>query len=302
MASQGFDSYFSRYKRDMERFPILAAEEEYRLVTSWREQGNANALHRLVTSHLRLIANIAIGYRGYGLPLADIISAGNLGMVQAVHGFKLDHGARLATYASWWIRAAIQDYVLNTWSLVKIGTTGPQKKLFFNLRRLKAQLGTVDQGELSPELASQIATSLDVPESDVVSMNRRLSGPDFSLNVPFRSDEDDEWQAWLSDDRDNQEVALGDNEEQDRRHKILSQAMEKLDERERNIVISRHLRDKPVKRHQLGAEYGISSERVRQIEVGAIEKLRRAAASYGKRYGTPDRVDATRTTGGAARK
>jgi RNA polymerase sigma-32 factor len=284
MASHDFDSYFSRYKRDMERFPILVAGEEYRLVTSWREEGNTNALHRLVTSHLRLIANIAIGYRGYGLPLADIISAGNLGMVQAVHGFKLDHGARLATYARWWIRAAIQDYVLNTWSLVKIGTTAPQKKLFFNLRRLKAQLRVVDEGELSPEFVSHIATSLDVPESDVVSMNRRLSGPDFSLNVPFRVDDDGEWQVWLIDESENQESVLEARQDHDARQHFLAEAMKTLNERERHILISRHLREEPLQRSQLGLEYGVTSERVRQIEVQAIEKLRRAAIAYGKRH------------------
>jgi RNA polymerase sigma-32 factor len=282
MASQGFDSYFSRYKRDIERFPLLVADEEYRLVTSWREEGNTDALHRLVTSHLGLIANIAIGYRGYGLPLSDIISAGNLGMVQAVHGFKLDHGARLATYARWWIRAAIQDYVLNTWSLVKIATTAPQRKLFFNLRRLKAQLGVVDEGDLSPEFVSQIATSLEVPESDVVSMNRRLSGPDFSLNVPFRVDDDGEWQAWLIDESDNQESVLGTRQDHDLRRSFLTEAMKSLNERERHVLISRRLREKPLERSQLGLEYGVTSERIRQIEVQAIEKLRRAAIACGK--------------------
>jgi RNA polymerase sigma-32 factor len=255
---------------------MLAAEEEYMLAKAWREHEDAEAAHRLVTSHLRLVAKIAMGYRGYGLPLSELISEGNVGMMQAVKRFDPDRGFRLATYAMWWIRAAIQEYILHSWSLVKMGTTAAQKKLFFNLRKLKGQMQAIDEGDLSPEHVKAIATKLDVPEADVISMNRRLASPDHSLNAPLRSDSEGEWQDWLVDDTDSQEIMLADREELGKRSLLLHQAMRHLNERERHILTERRLRDDPTTLEDLSQQYGISRERVRQIEVRAFEKLQKS--------------------------
>ena len=234
------------------------------------------AAHRLVTSHLRLVAKIAMGYRGYGLPLSELISEGNVGMMQAVKRFDPDRGFRLATYAMWWIRAAIQEYILHSWSLVKMGTTAAQKKLFFNLRKLKGQLQAIEEGDLSPENLHKIATELDVPEADVVSMNRRLASPDHSLNAPLRSDSEGEWQDWLVDESESQETRLADRQELGLRRDLLEKAMTHLNDRERHILTERRLRDNPTTLEDLSQQYGISRERVRQIEVRAFEKLQKA--------------------------
>ena len=241
-----------------------------------RELGDIEAAHKLVTSHLRLVAKIAMGYRGYGLPLSELISEGNVGMMQAVKRFEPDRGFRLATYAMWWIRAAIQEYILHSWSLVKIGTTAAQKKLFFNLRRLKGQMRAIDDGDLSPEQVNKIATTLEVPEADVVSMNRRLSSPDHSLNAPLRQDGEGEWQDWLVDDSDNQEIRLAESEEMGKRKALLTNAMTGLNDRERRILTARRLQDEPTTLEDLSQEYGISRERVRQIEVRGFEKLQKS--------------------------
>src|SRR5690554_5737930 len=229
------ESNLTRYLQEIRKFPMLEADQEYMLAKRWREHEDLDAAHQLVTSHLRLVAKIAMGYRGYGLPLAELISEGNVGMMQAVKRFDPDKGFRLATYAMWWIRAAIQEYILHSWSLVKMGTTAAQKKLFFNLRKLKGQLQAIDEGDLPPETVTEIATWLDVPEQDVISMNRRLSSPDHSLNAPLQIDGDGEWQDWLVDESDNQEEILGDREELESRRALLSQVMEGLNERERHI-------------------------------------------------------------------
>ena len=234
------------------------------------------AAHRLVTSHLRLVAKIAMGYRGYGLPLSELISEGNVGMMQAVKRFDPDRGFRLATYAMWWIRAAIQEYILHSWSLVKMGTTAAQKKLFFNLRKLKGQLQAMEEGDLSPEHLNKIATELDVPEADVISMNRRLASPDHSLNAPLRSDSEGEWQDWLVDESESQETRLADRQELGLRRDLLEKAMTHLNDRERHILTERRLRDNPTTLEDLSQQYGISRERVRQIEVRAFEKLQKA--------------------------
>ena len=243
---------------------------------SWREHGDIEAAHKLVTSHLRLVAKIAMGYRGYGLPLSELISEGNVGMMQAVKRFEPDRGFRLATYAMWWIRAAIQEYILHSWSLVKMGTTAAQKKLFFNLRKLKGQMRAIEEGDLSPEQVNKIATTLDVPEADVISMNRRLGAPDHSLNAPLRQDGDGEWQDWLVDDSDNQEIRLAESEEFGKRKGLLKDAMTTLNDRERRILTARRLQDEPITLEDLSQEYGISRERVRQIEVRAFEKLQKS--------------------------
>jgi RNA polymerase sigma-32 factor len=274
----------ARYLQEIRRFPMLAPEEEFMLAKRWREHADPEAAHRLVTSHLRLVAKIAMGYRGYGLPVSELISEGNVGMMQAVKRFDPDRGFRLATYAMWWIRASIQEYILHSWSLVKMGTTAAQKKLFFNLRKLKGQLQAIDDGDLSPEHVSKIATELGVPEVDVVNMNRRLAAPDHSLNAPLRSDGEGEgeWQDWLVDDEPDQETDLGERQELGLRRDLLQQAMSHLTDRERDILAERRLRDEPVTLEDLSQRYGISRERVRQIEVRAFEKLQRvikAAAS-----------------------
>jgi RNA polymerase sigma-32 factor len=246
------------------------------LAKSWREHGDRDAAQRLVTSHLRLVAKIAMGYRGYGLPVGELISEGNVGMMQAVKRFDPDRGFRLATYAMWWIRAAIQEYILHSWSLVKMGTTAAQKKLFFNLRRLKGQMAAFEEGDLQPEQVAKIAHTLQVPEQDVVSMNRRLSAPDNSLNAPLRADSEGEWQDWLVDDSDNQETVLAEAEDMGNRKQLLGDALKTLNERERHILIERRLKDEPTTLEELSQQYNISRERVRQIEVRAFEKLQKS--------------------------
>ncbi|HWA81056.1 MAG TPA: RNA polymerase sigma factor RpoH [Acetobacteraceae bacterium] len=266
----------SRYLQEIRKFPMLSAEEELALSRAWREHGDVEAAHKLVTSHLRLVAKIAMGYRGYGLPLGELISEGNVGMMQAVKRFDPDRGFRLATYAMWWIRAAIQEYILHSWSLVKMGTTAAQKKLFFNLRRLKGQMQAIDDGDLQPEQVASIAKMLDVPEQDVVSMNRRLAAPDHSLNAPLRAESEGEWQDWLVDDAESQETAMAEREEMDGRKALLAGALKTLNERERHILLERRLKDNPTTLEELSQHYGISRERVRQIEVRAFEKLQKA--------------------------
>ncbi|HKY94110.1 MAG TPA: RNA polymerase sigma factor RpoH [Kiloniellales bacterium] len=265
-----------RYLQEIRKFPLLEQDEEYLLAKRWQEKGDSEAAHKLVTSHLRLVAKIAMGYRGYGLPLSELISEGNVGMMQAVKRFDPDRGFRLATYAMWWIRAAIQEYILHSWSLVKMGTTAAQKKLFFNLRRLKGQLQAIEEGDLKPEDVKKIATTLGVPEDDVVQMNRRLAAPDHSLNAPLRADSDGEWQDWLVDETQDQEERLADSEELGKRRRLLNTAMATLTERERHILTERRLKEEPSTLEELSQEYGISRERVRQIEVRAFEKLQRA--------------------------
>jgi RNA polymerase sigma-32 factor len=266
----------SRYLQEIRKYPMLSPEEELRLSRAWRDSEDMDAAHKLVTSHLRLVAKIAMGYRGYGLPLGELISEGNVGMMQAVKRFDPDRGFRLATYAMWWIRAAIQEYILHSWSLVKMGTTAAQKKLFFNLRRLKGQMQAIDEGDLKPEQVSKIARVLDVPEQDVVSMNRRLAAPDHSLNAPLRADSEGEWQDWLVDDADSQESTLAEHEELTGRKALLNGALKTLNERERHILIERRLKDNPTTLEELSQQYGISRERVRQIEVRAFEKLQKS--------------------------
>ncbi|PYD76482.1 RNA polymerase sigma factor RpoH [Novacetimonas pomaceti] len=272
----GPENNLSKYLRDIRKFPMLSPEEELKLSRRWKEKGDTEAAHKLVTSHLRLVAKIAMGYRGYGLPVGELISEGNIGMMQAVRRFDPERGFRLATYAMWWIRAAIQEYILHSWSLVKIGTTAAQKKLFFNLRRLKGQMQAIDDGDLQPEQVDKIAKSLGVPEQDVVNMNRRLSAPDHSLNAPLRSDSEGEWQDWLVDDHDNQEQTLAEHEEYSGRQALLVNAMKSLNERERHILTERRLKDDPATLEDLSHVYNISRERVRQIEVRAFEKVQNA--------------------------
>jgi RNA polymerase sigma-32 factor len=269
------ESNLSRYLQEIRRFPMLEPGEEYMLAKDWRERGNTSAAHKLVTSHLRLVAKIAMGYRGYGLPVAELISEGNVGMMQAVKRFDPDKGFRLATYAMWWIRASMQEYILHSWSLVKIGTTAAQKKLFFNLRRLKGQMQAIEDGDLRPEHVRKIAETLDVTEDDVVQMNRRLSSGDHSLNAPVRADSEGEWQDWLVDDSESQETTLANREELNSRQTMLARAMTGLNERERHILTERRLREEPVTLEDLSQHYGISRERVRQIEVRAFEKLQK---------------------------
>jgi len=266
----------SRYLQDIRKFPMLEQNEEYMLAKRWREHDEVDAAHKLVTSHLRLVAKIAMGYRGYGLPVSELISEGNVGMMQAVKRFDPERGFRLATYAMWWIRAAIQEYILHSWSLVKMGTTAAQKKLFFNLRKLKGQMKAIEEGDLQPEQVEYIATALDVPEQDVVNMNRRLSSPDHSLNAPLRIDGDGEWQDWLVDEGEDQETLLAEQQELDKRRNLLGQAMECLNEREQHILRERRLKEDPTTLEDLSQVYGISRERVRQIEVRAFEKLQKA--------------------------
>jgi RNA polymerase sigma-32 factor len=269
-------SSLARYLEEIRRFPMLEPDEEFVLAKRWQEQGDVDAAHRLVTSHLRLVAKIAMGYRGYGLPLNEIISEGNVGLMQAVKRFDPDRGFRLATYAMWWIRASIQEYILHSWSLVKMGTTAAQKKLFFNLRKLKGQMQAIDEGDLHPDTVKAIAERLDVTESEVVEMNRRLEGADHSLNVPLRVDSETQWQDWLVDDSVSQETSMAEADELDHRRSLLHRAMAVLNERERHILTERRLRDQPTTLEDLSASYGISRERVRQIEVRAFEKLQRA--------------------------
>ncbi len=265
-----------RYLQEIRKFPMLTHEEELALSRKWRDEHDREAANRLVTSHLRLVAKIAMGYRGYGLPVGELISEGNVGMMQAVKRFDPDRGFRLATYAMWWIRAAIQEYILHSWSLVKMGTTAAQKKLFFNLRRLKGQMQAIEEGDLKPEQVASIAKTLGVPEADVVSMNRRLSAPDNSLNAPLRTDGEGEWQDWLVDETESQEEAMAEHEELSGRKALLANALKTLNDRERHILIERRLKDNPTTLEDLSQQYDISRERVRQIEVRAFEKLQKA--------------------------
>ena len=270
------ESNLSRYLRDIRKFPLLEANEEFMLAKRWREDGDAEAAHRLVTSHLRLVAKIASGYRGYGLPMGELISEGNVGMMQAVKRFDPDRGFRLATYAMWWIRAAIQEYILHSWSLVKIGTTAAQKKLFFNLRRIKGEIKAIEEGDLHPENVTEIATRLNVSEDEVVQMNRRMAAPDNSLNAPLRADGEGEWMDWLVDDSDSQETLLAEAEELQRRRALLRGAMDRLNPREKRILTMRRLAETPLTLEELSQEFGVSRERVRQIEVRAFEKIQKA--------------------------
>jgi RNA polymerase sigma-32 factor len=270
------DSNLARYLAEIRQFPMLEQSEEFMLAKRWQQHQDTEAAHKMVTSHLRLVAKIAMGYRGYGLPMSEVISEGNVGLMQAVKRFDPDKGFRLATYAMWWIRAAIQEYILHSWSLVKIGTTAAQKKLFFNLRRVKGQLKALEEGDLKPETVKEIATRLDVSESDVVDMNRRLAAPDHSLNAPVRMDGEGEWQEWLVDETDSQETMLAESQEFGRRQKLLDRALKLLNPRERRILSERRLKDEPTTLEDLSKEFGISRERVRQIEVRAFDKVQRA--------------------------
>ena len=266
----------SRYLQDIRKFPMLEPEEEYMLAKRYKEHEDPEAAERLVNSHLRLVAKIAMGYRGYGLPIGEVVSEGNVGLMQAVKRFEPDKGFRLATYAMWWIKAAIQEYILRSWSLVKMGTTANQKRLFFNLRRLKGKIQALDEGDLKPHQVKEIATRLGVSEEEVVSMNRRLGG-DASLNAPVRAEADaGEWQDWLVDESDSQETLLANQEELDMRRKLLSDAMDVLNERERRIFEARRLAEDPMTLEDLSGEFGVSRERVRQIEVRAFEKVQKA--------------------------
>ncbi len=277
----------TRYLEEIRRFPMLEPQEEYMLAKSWREHGDRDAAHKLVTSHLRLVAKIAMGYRGYGLPISEVISEGNVGLMQAVKRFEPEKGFRLATYAMWWIKAAIQEYILRSWSLVKMGTTANQKKLFFNLRKAKSKISALGEGDLRPDQVAVIAKRLGVTEQDVVQMNRRLSG-DASLNAPIRDDGDSgEWQDWLADDSAGQEEILAEGEESENRHKALVQALTVLNDRERRIFEARRLADDPITLEELAAEFGVSRERVRQIEVRAFEKVQKAVKNRVAAMETP---------------
>jgi RNA polymerase sigma-32 factor len=297
MASQSLPSVgaqggLTRYLEEIRRFPMLEPQEEYMLAKSWREHGDRDAAHRLVTSHLRLVARIAMGYRGYGLPIGEVMSEGNVGLMQAVKRFDPDRGFRLATYAMWWIRAAIQEYILRSWSLVKMGTTAAQKKLFFNLRKIKGQLKALEEGDLRPDQVKRIATQLGVTEEDVVSMNRRLAG-DSSLNAPVRNDsESGEWQDWLVDDTMDQETALAESEEKANRHSMLDDALKGLNERERRVFQARRLAEEPLTLEELSTEFGVSRERIRQIEVRAFEKVQKAVQKAAAAAAAPEAVTA----------
>jgi RNA polymerase sigma-32 factor len=262
----------SRYLDEIRRFPMLEPHEEFMLAKSWREHGDREAAHKLVTSHLRLVAKIAMGYRGYGLPIGEVVSEGNVGLMQAVKRFEPDKGFRLATYAMWWIKAAIQEYILRSWSLVKMGTTANQKKLFFNLRKAKGRISALEEGDLRPDQVKQIATKLGVTEQDVVDMNRRLGG-DASLNAPLREEGEGEWQDWLVDNSASQEEVLAEHEEGQNRLTALRSALSVLNARERRIFEARRLSDDPMTLEDLSTEFGVSRERVRQIEVRAFEKV-----------------------------
>ena len=270
------ESGLTRYLEEIRRFPMLEPQDEFMLAKRWREHGDRDAAHKLVTSHLRLVAKIAMGYRGYGLPISEVISEGNVGLMQAVKRFEPDKGFRLATYAMWWIKAAIQEYILRSWSLVKMGTTANQKKLFFNLRKAKSKISALDEGDLRPDQVKLIAKRLGVTEQDVIDMNRRLGG-DASLNAPIREDGDSgEWQDWLVDEVSDQETRLAESEQADNRRDALHQALGVLNDRERRIFEARRLADDPITLEELAAEFGVSRERVRQIEVRAFEKVQRA--------------------------
>ena len=274
---QSGDGGLTRYLEEIRRFPMLEPQQEYMLAKRYLEHGDRDAAHQMVTSHLRLVAKIAMGYRGYGLPIGEVISEGNVGLMQAVKRFDPERGFRLATYAMWWIKAAIQEYILRSWSLVKMGTTANQKRLFFNLRKVKSQIQALDDGDLRPDQVAQIAKKLNVSEEEVVSMNRRLSG-DASLNAPIRATEGDsgEWQDWLADDSETQEETLAERDELDQRRVMLNEALGVLDKRERRIFEARRLADDPLTLEQLSEEFDVSRERVRQLEVRAFEKVQKA--------------------------
>ncbi len=273
----GGEQSLNRYLAEIKKFPILSPEQEFMLAKRFQEHGDTDAAAQLVTSHLRLVAKIAMGYRGYGLPVSELISEGNIGLMQGVKKFEPDRGFRLATYAMWWIRASIQEFILRSWSLVKMGTTAAQKKLFFNLRRMKAKLDAFEDGDLSPEHLAKIATDLGVTEEEVTSMNRRMAmGGDTSLNVPMREDGDGQWQDWLQDDSALQDEQVAEAQEADVRHEMLVSAMEDLNEREKHILTERRLTDDPKTLEELSQVYDVSRERVRQIEVRAFEKLQKA--------------------------
>ncbi|MEP0232179.1 RNA polymerase sigma factor RpoH [Roseibium sp.] len=277
----------SRYLDEIRKFPMLQPQEEFMLAKRYKEHEDPQAAERLVNSHLRLVAKIAMGYRGYGLPIGEVVSEGNVGLMQAVKRFEPDKGFRLATYAMWWIKAAIQEYILRSWSLVKMGTTANQKRLFFNLRRLKGKIQALDEGDLKPDQVNQIATTLGVSEEEVVSMNRRLGG-DASLNAPVRAEADaGEWQDWLVDDAESQETMLANQEELDVRRKLLTDAMDVLNDRERRIFEARRLTEDPMTLEDLSGEFGVSRERVRQIEVRAFEKVQKAVRSSAREFERP---------------
>ena len=269
----------TRYMQEIRKFPMLQPDEEFMLAKRWQQHADSGAAEKLITSHLRLVGRIAMGYRGYGLPIGEVISEGNVGLMQAVKRFEPDKGFRLATYAMWWIRASIQEYILRSWSLVKIGTTAAQKKLFFNLRRMKGQIQALEEGDLKPENVKAIATKLGVSESEVVNMNRRLSG-DSSLNAPIKADsETGEWQDWLVDDTPDQEVRMAEREELDHRRAFLASALSSLNDRERRIFEARRLSEPPATLEELSTEFGVSRERVRQLEVRAFEKVQESVQS-----------------------
>jgi RNA polymerase sigma-32 factor len=292
LPSVGAHGGLTRYLEEIRQFPMLEPQQEYMLAKSWREHGDRDAAHQLVTSHLRLVARIAMGYRGYGLPIGEVISEGNVGLMQAVKRFDPDKGFRLATYAMWWIRAAIQEYILRSWSLVKMGTTAAQKKLFFNLRKIKGQLKALEEGDLRPDQVKRIATQLGVTEEDVVSMNRRLAG-DSSLNAPVRNDsESGEWQDWLVDETMDQETALAESEERDNRRGMLNDALKGLNERERRVFEARRLAEDPLTLEELSAEFGVSRERIRQIEVRAFEKVQKAVTKAATAAAQPEPASA----------
>jgi RNA polymerase sigma-32 factor len=273
----GGEAGLNRYLAEIKKFPILTAEEEYMLAKRWTEHGDTDAAAQLVNSHLRLVAKIAMGYRGYGLPVSELIAEGNIGLMQGVKKFEPDRGFRLATYAMWWIRASIQEFILRSWSLVKMGTTAAQKKLFFNLRRMKNQIEAFDEGDLKPEDVTKIATDLGVSEEDVISMNRRMAmGGDTSLNVPLRDDSEGSWQDFLVDDEPLQDERVAQAQETQLRHELLEEALQALNERERHILTERRLTDEPKTLEELSQVYDVSRERIRQIEVRAFEKLQKA--------------------------
>ena len=272
----------SVYLAQIKKFPMLDAEEEYMLAKNWRDNGNLEAAHKLVTSHLRLVAKIAMGYRGYGLPVNELISEGNIGLMQAVKKFDPDKGFRLATYAMWWIKAAIQEYVLRSWSLVKMGTTTAQKKLFFNLKKLKHQIAPNQDGDLKDDQVKEISKRLDVESHEVVNMNRRMMGQEKSLNDPIKSGEADEWQDWLIDDRLDQELIVSQKQEYDDKRELLESAMKILNEREKEIITARRLSEEPETLEDLSKKYKISRERIRQIETKAFEKLQKSMINASK--------------------
>ncbi len=276
----------SRYLQEIRQFPMLQPDEEFMLAKRWKEHGDREAAHKLVTSHLRLVAKIAMGYRGYGLPISEVVSEGNVGLMQAVKRFEPDKGFRLATYAMWWIKASIQEFILRSWSLVKMGTTASQKKLFFNLRKVKGQIQALEEGDLRPDQVKEIARRLGVPEEDVVSMNRRLSG-DASLNAPVRAESEGEWQDWLVDDTDTQEDMLVESEEKKMRLDLLTEALDKLTDRERRVFEARRMQEDPATLEDLSQEFGVSRERIRQIEVRAFEKVQKAVKNAAQKALAP---------------